>query len=337
MSLTQAEIDEADDLLVSLTFGSETEKSHARTALDEWAARSPDRLRYVADHYAAEATVDALAGELGRLYPRHVDKPAPRPPVSPKPVVEPDRPAPRPWFAGARAATYGGALVFSALVGLWVVNPVLATQHMRSPVGEHIDIVLDDGSHVVLNTDTELTFSNRLRSRDVTMQRGEALFSVVHNALRPFAVSAGQASVRDIGTRFSVHKTADGVNVAVLEGSVELYSTAGMAPVELHAGQAARTDRQGSVEMQGPQQFASMTSWKDGRLQFDDTPLRDVVQELQRYRTAPIVLADSRVGDYRITGGFSSSDPDLLLKTLPRVAPVTIDIQQSGKAVIARR
>ncbi|MDS0858706.1 hypothetical protein NUV25_13430, partial [Burkholderia pseudomultivorans] len=65
MPLTQAEIDEADDLLVSLTFGSDAEKSRARAELESWAGDIPERRQYLSDHHAAERVVDALSDDLG--------------------------------------------------------------------------------------------------------------------------------------------------------------------------------------------------------------------------------------------------------------------------------
>ncbi|KWF75110.1 hypothetical protein WL89_03770 [Burkholderia cenocepacia] len=227
--------------------------------------------------------------------------------------------------------------MFGAISTLWIVNPILTRQHLQTAIGEHVDAALADGSHVTLNTDTEVIFVNRLRSRDATVQRGEALFSVAHSLVRSFDVSVDTANVRDIGTRFTVRKMTDGVDVAVLEGRIELTASAGAAPVPLQAGQAARADRVGNVELQDQQQFDAMIGWKDNRLQFNGTPLRDVVHEVQRYRKQPIMLADARVGDYRVTGGFSSADPDLLLKTLSSVVPVTVDIQPAGTAVITSR
>ncbi|MBU9133262.1 FecR domain-containing protein [Burkholderia multivorans] len=336
MPLTQAEIDEADDLLVSLTFGSDAEKSRARAALESWAGDIPERRQYLSDHHAVDRVVDALSDDLGRLYKRHIGPAA----VPPRPRHEAPiaLPLPSGRRTGVRMATYGAAVVLLGAVStLWVVNPILTSQHVQTTVGEHVEVALADGSHVTLNTDTELTFVNRLRSRDATIQRGEALFSVAHSLVRSFDVSAGTANVRDIGTRFTVRKMADGVDVAVLEGQVELIASAGAAPVSLLAGQAARADRVGNVELQDQQQFDAMVSWKDNRLQFNGTPLRDVVREVQRYRKQPIVLADARVGDYRVTGGFSSADPDLLLKTLSSVVPVTVEFQRAGTAVIAAR
>ncbi|MDF0503953.1 FecR domain-containing protein [Burkholderia cenocepacia] len=335
MPLTQAEIDKADDLLVSLTFGSDAEKSRARIELESWAGNNPERRQYLADHHAAERVVDALSDDLGRRYKRHVG-PAVHPPARAEERIS--RPVPSGRRTGVRVATYGAALaLFGAISTLWIVNPILTRQHLQTAIGEHVDAALADGSHVTLNTDTEVIFVNRLRSRDATVQRGEALFSVAHSLVRSFDVSVDTANVRDIGTRFTVRKMTDGVDVAVLEGRVELTASAGAAPVPLQAGQAARADRVGNVELQDQQQFDAMIGWKDNRLQFNGTPLRDVVHEVQRYRKQPIMLADARVGDYRVTGGFSSADPDLLLKTLSSVVPVTVDIQPAGTAVITSR
>ncbi|AOK38719.1 FecR family protein [Burkholderia cenocepacia] len=336
MPLTQAETEEADDLLVSLMFGSDAEKSRAQIELEFWAGNNPERRQYLSDHHAADRVVDALSDDLGRLYKRYIGPAVPPPAPTEERIPRP--PVPIGQRTGVRVATYGAAFVLlGAISTLWIVNPVLASQHLRTSVGEHVEVALDDGSHVTLNTDTELTFVNRFRSRDATIQQGEALFSVAHSLVRSFDVSAGTANVRDIGTRFTVRKMTDGVDVAVLEGRVELTASAGAAPVPLQAGQAARADRVGNVELQDQQQFDAMVGWKDNRLQFNGTPLRDVVQEVQRYRRQPIVLADRQVGDYRVTGGFSSADPDLLLKTLSSVVPVTVEIQPAGTAVIASR
>ncbi|PXW18328.1 FecR family protein [Paraburkholderia caballeronis] len=323
MPLTQAEMDEADDLFVSLAFGSGHEKAQARSALEQWAGQDPARLQYLATHEAVDREVDSHSADLRRQYVRHVEA-----------VAQPSG-----TMAGRRAATWGAsAVVLGALVtAAWVVNPVLSSQSFSSAIGEQADVELDDGSRVLLNTDTAGVFENRLRSREVRLQHGEALFSVVHGRLRPFAVLAGDASVRDIGTRFSVRTVPAGVVVAVLEGRVELALAGAAAPVTLDANQAARTDGTQIVAIPGSQPVEALVSWKDRRLQFDGTPLADVVRELQRYRKTTIVLADANAAAYRVTGGFSSVDPDLLLKTLPGVVPVTVRFQQDGTAVIASR
>ncbi len=52
--------------------------------------------------------------------------------------------------------------------------------------------------------------------------RGEALFTVVHEANRPFEVVAGGERIRDLGTRFNVYAEPGRVVVAVLEGQVDV-------------------------------------------------------------------------------------------------------------------
>jgi len=323
MPLTQSEMDEADDLFVSLAYGSYHEQAPARIALERWADCDPERRQYIAAHEALDLVVDSHTRDLRSRYDRHVA-------VRPKPKTL--------TMAGRRAAAYGASLLFCVLAAAaWIVDPVLSSQRFSSAIGEQVDVDLGDGSRVLLNTNTAGVFLDRLRSREVTLEHGEALFSVVHDKLRPFQVIAGSASVRDIGTRFSIRTDLDDVNVAVLEGRVQLSLAGWSESIVLDSNQAAQVDGGRIVELAGSGQFDALVSWKDKRLQFDGTRLIDVVRELQRYRKAPIVLADSGAAEYRLTGGFSSVDPDLLLKTLPDVAPVTVRFQQSGTAVIASR
>ena len=116
------------------------------------------------------------------------------------------------------------------------------------------------------------------------------------------------------------------------EGAVNI-----LAPSELTANQALRTDGTTMVAVDGPQAVNAMLSWKDQRLDFDNTSIVDVIGDLQRYRSKPIVLADNKAGKFRVSGGFSIADPEQLLKTLPSVAPVTVTMKPDGTAVIASR
>ncbi|MEK7918871.1 FecR domain-containing protein [Burkholderia contaminans] len=323
MTWTESQKDEADELLVTINFGRGEERTLARAALQRWAGDDPKRLAYIAEHMSVDREVDTFVHELRGRYRRHLSP-------SREAVV---RRAPR-WPAIA------GAIGFSACafaVAAWAVNPVLSEQRFSSAIGEQVDVALDDGSHVRLNTATSIQFVNRLRSREVTMLEGEALYAVKHDSLRPFHVIAGATDIRDVGTRFSVRVRPADVDVAVLEGRVELSLRSGGPVVDLDANEAARATGTQIVEVSDSQEFDAMVSWKDRRLQFDGTPLSGVVHELQRYRVARIVLADNVAARFRVTGGFSISDPDVLLRSLPMVAPVTVKFQPDGTAVIASR
>lgn len=330
MPLSQSEQDEGDVLLVSVTFGDPHERVSAQIALERWAGHDPERHQYIADYEASDRAINFHASDLRRRYERHIAVPQ-----NPETLAQ----APKLTMSWRHAATFGAPVLCCVLlVAAWIVDPVLSSQRFSSAVGEQVSVDLNDGSHVQLNTNTAGVFLDRLRSREVTLTRGEALFSVAHSKLRLFQVTGGPAIVRDIGTRFSMRADANEANVAVLEGRVQLSLAGRQDSVELGSNQAARASDGRIVRLAGEAgQFEALVAWKDGRFQFNGSRLSDVVRELQRYRKAPIVLADSGASGYKVTGEFSNADPNLLLKTLPAVAPVTVRFLQNGTAVIASR
>ena len=326
MPLSQSERDTADDLFASAKFGDIAQRKSAQTALDSWTGGDSERLAHIAGLEAANRAVEINVGTLRNRYPRHIE--------SREPAAAAIARAPRlsrfwPGIAMACCAMMAAAT--------WVINPVLSHQNTSSAVGQQLAFDLDDGSRVLLNTDTAVRFVNRLHSRELTLEKGEAMFSVVHSSVRPFHVYAGTADIRDVGTQFSVRLLPTGVSVAVLEGQVSVTPSADTPPALLTANEAVRTDGATMVPVNGAQAVDAMLSWKDQRLDFDNTSIVDVIGDLQRYRLKPIVLADNKAGKFRVSGGFSIADPEQLLKTLPSVAPVTVTMKPDGTAVIASR
>ncbi|MGH8782819.1 FecR family protein [Paraburkholderia sp.] len=319
MRLGPPDKNQIDDLFVSRKHDDMQQQAQACATLRKLGRASAANRDYIEEQEAAEAIIDSGVAALRRRYPRPVVSSLPTAPARTN----------RRW-----GGWVSGAFALSVAAAFWIANPELSQQDGESAVGQQMTLTLDDGSRVLLNTGSAIHFANRLRSREVVLEQGEALFSVAHNALRPFHVQAGFAHIRDIGTQFSVRLRDTGVDVAVLEGRVAITLPKQTEPVLLTANEAIHTDGLQRVQRRDP---GMLTEWKDHRLDFDRTPLAEVVRELQRYRTAPIVLTDARVGWALISGGGSNADPDRLLKTLPEIAPVTVAFKTDGTAVIAPR
>ena len=138
------------------------------------------------------------------------------------------------WLAAAAAA-------FVAVIGGGLGLRSLQQTHPDSLVvtgpGEHRALRLDDGSIINLNGESRLVIDGT-RTRRVRLEQGEAAFQIVHHQDQPFELVAGTAVVRDVGTFFNVARRADGLEIAVGEGSVA-YDPDG-PNVVLTAGQAAR-------------------------------------------------------------------------------------------------
>src|SRR5207247_358526 len=140
-----------------------------------------------------------------------------------------------------------------------------AMREYATPRGRRAVLRLLDGTEITLNADSKLrapvTFA--ARQRDVYLE-GEAYFSVVHDAARPFVVHTGSGAIRDIGTRFGVHAYGDAERerVAVVEGAVALAGT------PLRAGQVATLSRTGTIRVLRNARVTDEVAWTRGRLVF---------------------------------------------------------------------
>jgi transmembrane sensor len=108
------------------------------------------------------------------------------------------------WSAGQTAAV--GTAVILVLATVWWWTGLPQTIGYETAKGAQQRVLLADGSTVMLNTDTKLTVQYSRRERVVTLDRGEAWFTVEHDLRRPFTVQAANGSIRDIGTQFLVNK-----------------------------------------------------------------------------------------------------------------------------------
>lgn len=244
------------------------------------------------------------------------------------------------------ATTAGTTLGVALLVGTWWLDPVWRTQELRTAVGERSSATLSDGSMVQLNTGTVLQVQSRLRSRQLVLLQGEALFSVGKgwaDSWKPFIVHAPGAQVRDIGTTFDVHVREHETRVTVVEGAVEVTlpgAAAGNAPPQrVNAGQAWSASSAGgaaaiSVAHADP---ARVTAWQYGKLVFDGTPLADVLAEVQRYRRAPIRVLDERAARMRVSGEYDVAGIEALIDALPATLPVRVLRAADGAVVVESR
>ena len=234
-----------------------------------------------------------------------------------------------------KAGKAAKASLLSLLVAgsLWWLDPAWHTEQVRVAVGAQRELVLADGSQVLLDSGSRLQIERHLRSRQLELLEGQARFTVVH-ADAPFIVHSQGVRVRDIGTVFDVRSDVRGVRVGVLEGAVEVGIGHG-AVQQLRAGQQllAAAGELGEVQAVAS---GAMEAWRSSVLRFDGTQLRDAIVDLQRYSEVPLRLADERTGGLRLSGEFDSRQVRALLEQLPAVLPVTVVRAADGGLVIGR-
>jgi transmembrane sensor len=115
--------------------------------------------------------------------------------------------------------------IAAAVTGLLVLGAAFSWYQTQKDVygtnlGEQRTVALQDGSTIVLNSKSRVRVRLGDRQRDVDLLQGQALFRVAHNAVRPFVVHSGSASVRAVGTEFDVYRKQTGTIVTVVEGTV---------------------------------------------------------------------------------------------------------------------
>lgn len=234
-----------------------------------------------------------------------------------------------------KAGKAAKASLLSLLVAgsLWWLDPAWHTEQVRVAVGAQRELVLADGSQVLLDSGSRLQIERHLRSRQLELLEGQARFTVVH-ADAPFIVHSQGVRVRDIGTVFDVRSDVRGVRVGVLEGAVEVGIGHG-AVQPLRAGQQllAAAGELGEVQAVAS---GAMEAWRSSVLRFDGTPLRDAIVDLQRYSEVPLRLADEHTGGLRLSGEFDSRQVRALQEQLPVVLPVTVVRAADGGLVIGR-
>jgi transmembrane sensor len=225
-------------------------------------------------------------------------------------TVNPDllRPPRRYWSVAIAASVVLVLLV----AGLFFANTQLGWQRYETRIGGFSRIVLEDGSVIDLNTDSDVRVRIGSGKREIRLVRGEGRFQVAHDKARPFVVSAANADVRAVGTAFSVRlRQPQQVDVLVSEGIVAIDAARVAHAPPVHAGEAAVVlpDRV-SVRKLEAHQVEGRMAWTTGRLQFRGDSLGEAVAEFNRYNRRHLRLADASLAPLRVGGTFNATDPE---------------------------
>jgi len=205
--------------------------------------------------------------------------------------------------------------------------------------GQRLSVRLADGTQVTLGPGTTLRTPSTYGVRDRTVQlEGEAVFTVTHDATRPFAVETRRALARDLGTRFVVRAYADDpqTDVVVAEGQVGVTKGrgAGGDSLVLERGSRARVSADGALELTRNVSLDRYFAWTEGRLVFRATPLREAVAQLSRWYDIDIRLASNAIGAEPLDASFQDEPAPEALRIIAAV--LKLDVSQSGRTYTLR-
>ncbi|MBC3335237.1 MULTISPECIES: FecR family protein [Pseudomonas] len=230
--------------------------------------------------------------------------------------------APRKPSAWRRIRPHWKPLATAAvlLLGLFSFSnlPVRLQADHLTVVGERQRLQLDDGSKVLLNTNSAFSSTIDEHQRIARLYQGEAFFEVAANRGLPLQIDAGpvRASVSD--TAFAVRYLNGEAQVQVQRGDVDLSTTFGNNRVRLSAGESIRVGPKGfgqPAKLDATKELA----WVQGRLIFENCPMSEVLAELRRYYPGWIVNTNEQLASVAVTGNYRLDQPLDVVRSLAHI------------------
>lgn len=214
----------------------------------------------------------------------------------------------------AAAATYA---MIEPPLGLWPSLSELKADY-RTATGEQRSISLAGDVSVRMNSQTSLILKSSEPQQDrIELVAGEAAFSMVPEGQHTLVVLASNGRTSARGGRFDVRcVTRDGLEeVCVTSYSGDVRVEYQSKVLVLDPGQQARYDTSGLAQ---PVTIDpdSVSAWQRGIVVFNSTPLVDVVDEINRYRSGRIVLMNRALGQKLVDGRFRIDQMDKILLRL---------------------
>ena len=210
-----------------------------------------------------------------------------------------------------------------------------------APPASRTRIFLPDSTEVWLNSNSKLEvmhgFGKVERSVKLT---GEAYFSVTKNKNLPFNVYAQGVNIKVHGTEFNIsaYEDQDSVETVLLNGSISLkYSEyPGDMGIKMVPNQRINYYKHADSVRSDFVDTDAFSSWKDGIIIFNDSPMEEVRRKLERWFNVSIIIEDESLLNYRITGILKERTLDQIMRFISMTSPVDYT-QESDKIFMKKR
>lgn len=219
---------------------------------------------------------------------------------------------PRPAYAG-RILQFAVVLiiVFGSIFYIVRQHPSMKTAQqieyrvVTVPNAQRWNITLSDGTYILADAGSRITYPSVFTDERDLYLEGEAYFHVVHDTKRPFRVHANYAVITVLGTKFNVRAWEDNpcVYVAVLEGKVSLQNSVVTIPdkVIIQKGSLASVHVNEKPKQPVDVDVESLLKWRLNEIHFNNTRIKEIFSQLERWYDYKIVIADTSLLEQRMT------------------------------------
>lgn len=199
-------------------------------------------------------------------------------------------------------------------------------ENITTQYAENTEIFLPDTSQVILNADSELSYSERKweSERNVALE-GEAFFKVAKG--KRFTVSTHSGTVAVLGTQFNVENREGFFEVTCFEGLVSVLFKG--KEIKLPAGKSFLAINGEIIDSESTNTI--VPSWINKESSFKSIPLKYVLNEFQRQHNIVVETKNINI-DQLYTGSFSNTNIDLALQSIS--GPSQIKFKLEGNKVL---
>ncbi|WP_162558756.1 FecR family protein [Robertkochia solimangrovi] len=201
------------------------------------------------------------------------------------------------------------------------------------------EVELPDGTTVILNSESKLTVADDFNTQNrIVFLEGEAFFSVTENKDRPFIVKTlNGIDVKVLGTKFNVrsYDTDETVETTLVSGKVEVYENNTTLPVAtLKPHEKAIFHKEHKSLVVTTVETRPITSWSRGELDFENTPIKVVLKDIERWYDVAFNIEDQEIESYTLSGKFKRENTiKEVLEVLEASSPIKYEYNESQKLI----
>lgn len=213
-------------------------------------------------------------------------------------------------------------LAFSVTFGLLRVldrpSPQLTYTENISNKGEKKNILLADGTKIILNSDTKLRIPGNFNKEERIIEiEGEGFFDVTPNPDKPFIIRSGETQIRVLGTSFNFksYKEDDFIKLTVSTGKVRVNVADQDLQLSVSPNEHLSINKiDGNVSKETIQEN-NYIKWIQGSLYFNKEPIREVIKTINRTYNRKVILQCKNC-DYKITGTHDNKSIEAVIEAI---------------------
>ncbi|MEO3403405.1 FecR domain-containing protein [Mucilaginibacter sp. CAU 1740] len=226
-------------------------------------------------------------------------------------------------------------LISSVAVTLWLLNKN-SNNEIGTAFGELRTVNLPDGSTVVLNGNSKLSYKNNWdkNAREVWIS-GEGLFKVKHinrdpSHVKPterFIVHCSDMNIEVLGTTFNVRTRHNKTDVGLVQGKIRVDyvdPASSKQSLIMKPGDFVQYARKKAIARTFLPQPEKITKWTKHQLLFNDATLAQISEIMTDDYGYHVTLANPDLAALKIEGEINVPNVEELIETISTTLPVKI-------------